>query len=120
MYAQPRPEDDLFRRSASQQNPVAHVELLERYLKVIPYLASTIDFKDPVLLHMDLHPGNIFVQSAEQPKVTSIIDWQGVDIRPLYLAARFPPVVDYDIGEDPVTLEMPILPDDFDKLGEQH
>jgi hypothetical protein len=67
---------------------------------------------------MDLHLGNIFVQSAEQPKITSIIDWQGADIRPLYLSARFPRLVSYDIGENPITLTMPTLPEDFDSLDE--
>jgi hypothetical protein len=103
----------------SQEDPYVHINLLERYLKLIPYLAPAMQFQDPVLLHMDLHLGNIFVQSAEQPQITNIIDWQGADIRPLCLAARFPRLIDYDIGENPITLTMPALPEDFDNLDEE-
>jgi hypothetical protein len=40
--------------------------------------------------------------------ITAIIDWQGIEVLPLSLAARFPRLVDYDIGEDPeVTVDMP-------------
>ena len=117
-YARLHPVD-LFRQSSSQENPDTHVELLERYLKLIPHFASILDFTDPAMLHMDLHPGNIFVQSVDQPNITSIIDWQGTDICPLYLTSRFPRIVDYDIEEDPITLAIPPLPDNFDKLEQE-
>ena len=114
-FARPRPEDDLFRRSDSQEDPAVHVDLLERYLKVVPFVLPKEDaFHVPSMLHMDLHMGNIFIRSADKPKITAIIDWQGTDIRPLYLAARFPRIVDYDIGEDPITLDMPPTLEDGD------
>jgi hypothetical protein len=68
---------------------------------------------------MNLHLGNIFVQFAEEHKITSIIDWEGVDRRPLCLAARSPRLLDYGIGENPVTLAMSTLPKNFNNLEEQ-
>jgi hypothetical protein len=108
-YARPRPMDDLFRRSDSQEDPSAHIDLLRRYVTVIPLLTDYVAFPQPTLLHMDLHLGNIFIESAKQPIITAIIDWQGSDVLPLSLAARFPRMIDYDIGEDPVTVDMPQL-----------
>jgi hypothetical protein len=43
-------------------------------MNVIPYLASTVDFKNPMLLHMDLHLGNILFNLRNNPKLQSIID----------------------------------------------
>ena len=114
-FAQPNLEKYIFRDSEQQQNPSAHIDLLERYLKLIPYLSSLVDFKDPVMLHMDLHFGNIFIQSANEPKITSIIDWQGTVIHLLYFAARFPRIVDFDA----MNLEVPSLPSDFDTLDQE-
>lgn len=56
---------------------------------------------------MDLHLANIFIESEKRPIITGIIDWQGAEILPMSLTARFPRMLDYDIGEDPVTVEMP-------------
>lgn len=56
---------------------------------------------------MDLHLANIFIESPKRPVITAIIDWQGSEVLPLSLTARFPRMVDYDIGEDPVTVDMP-------------
>jgi len=106
-YARPRPMDDLFRRSDSQEDPSAHIDLLRKYVTVIPLLTDYVAFPQPTLLHMDLHLGNIFIESAKQPIITAIIDWQGSEVLPLSLAARFPRMIDYDIGEDPVTVDMP-------------
>ena len=113
-HARPRPEDDLFRRSDSQENPSVHINLLERYLKVVPLLAENVAFDQPAVLHMDLHLGNIFVESTKRPVITAIIDWQGTEILPLSLIARFPRIVDYDIGENPVTIDIPPPPPDED------
>ena len=95
------------RRSDSQEDPSAHIDLLRRYVTIIPLLTDYVAFPQPTLLHMDLHLGNIFIESAKHPMITAIIDWQGSEVLPLSLAARFPRMIDYDIGEDPVTVDMP-------------
>ena len=118
-YARPHPEDDLFRRSDSQENPSVHINLLERYLKIVPLLAENVAFDQPSVLHMDLHLGNIFIESAKRPLITAIIDWQGTEVLPLSLTARFPRIVDYDIGENPVNLDIPPPSPDEDLAATQ-
>lgn len=118
-YARPRPEEDLFRRSDSQENPSVHINLLERYLKIVPLLEENVAFVQPSILHMDLHPGNIIVESAKRPLITAIIDWQGTEVLPLSLTARFPRIVDYDIGENPVNLDIPPPVSDEDLAATQ-
>jgi hypothetical protein len=66
---------------------------------------------------MDLHLANIFIKSEKQPSITAIIDWQGAEILPLSLTARFPRMLDYDIGEEPVTVDMPPELDSLDPVA---
>jgi hypothetical protein len=69
------------------------------------------DYAESVLRHADLNEGNIFVARRDPTTVTSIIDWQFVTARPLFLQARWPlflePPLGYEIG--PVQPEMPAL-----------
>jgi Phosphotransferase enzyme family len=115
-FAKPRPEEDLFRRSDSQESPNVHIDLLQRWLNAITSVAAKMQFRRPSIMHMDLNVGNIF---TEKGKITSIIDWQATEIRPLLLHASFPRLLDYDIGENPITLDMPKLPSNFDELDEE-
>jgi hypothetical protein len=121
-YARSRPEDDLFRRSDSQENPSVHINLLERYLKIVPLLAENIAFDQPAVLHMDLHLGNIFIESTKRPLITAVIDWQGTEVLPLSLTARFPRIIDYDIGENPATIDIlpPLSDEDLSTKQERH
>ena len=48
-YARPRPMDDLFRRSDSQEDPSAHIDLLRRYVTVIPLLTDCVAFPQPCI-----------------------------------------------------------------------
>ena len=98
--------EDLFQRSDSQEDPSAHLDLLQRYVAIVPLLAENIVFPQPTLLHMDLHLANIFIESEKQPVITAIINWQGSEVLPLSLTTRFPCMVDYDIAEDPVTVDI--------------
>jgi len=41
----------------------------------MPFLILDPEFITPILLHMDLHIGNIFDHSTENPKILTIIDW---------------------------------------------
>ncbi|KAI0704348.1 hypothetical protein BC835DRAFT_1316816 [Cytidiella melzeri] len=54
---------------------------------------------EPVLWHIDLHGGNIVLDSTDPTYINGIIDWQSVSIRPLYMQATFAKFVVYD-GED--------------------
>lgn len=117
-FACTKPTD--FRRSESQNDPTSHVELLQRYLKIMPFLVPESKFVTPTLLHMDLHMGNIFGDSTENPKILAIIDWQGVEFHPLYLATRYPRMIDYDTYElGPMELGFPALPEGYDEMDEE-
>ena len=106
-HAKPHKIDDLVLSSEAQEDPLAHINLLQRYLNIVPLLAENVAFKQPVPRHMDLHLASIFIESEKRPVITAIIDWQGLSVLPLSLVATFSRIIDYDIGEDPVTVDMP-------------
>ncbi|KAJ8097678.1 kinase-like domain-containing protein [Lipomyces tetrasporus] len=66
-YARPKASDDPLLVSTAQNTPEAHIQLLEKFLKVAPYLQC----------------------------ITAVIDWQGVWAGPLFLQARPSQLVDY-------------------------
>ncbi|KAF6759570.1 kinase-like domain-containing protein [Ephemerocybe angulata] len=73
------------------QSPSAHVENLERYLRIAPALVP----RDPAqsrftIRHQDLHPNNILVSRAPDGsdcKIVSLLDWQHTQILPMFLLA---------------------------------
>ncbi|EAW07758.1 aminoglycoside phosphotransferase family protein [Aspergillus clavatus NRRL 1] len=93
-YATPSSGDDLLVTSATQNSPNSHISLLQKYLKVAPYLLPNDPaVVAPYIWHTDLHSGNIFVHDG---KISSVIDWQGLWAAPLILQARHPRLVDYN------------------------
>lgn len=93
-HATPKSEDDLLVTSATQNSPNSHISLLQKYLKVAPYLLPNDPaVVAPYIWHTDLHSGNIFVHDG---KISSVIDWQGLWAAPLILQARHPRLVDYN------------------------
>lgn len=95
--------------------PEKHVSLIKQFLTVLPHILPAGNLERPALLHLDLHPGNIFVDDADPTKITGILDWQAAYAAPLFLQARFPSVFDYD-GSYTWGAVRPRLPDDFDNL----
>ena len=92
-YAVPKPSNDVFQVSIAQNSPDAHISLLKKYLQIARHiLPSDLSLVEPKLWHTDLHGGNLFYHGD---KITSIIDWQGASIRPLFLQYRQPRLVDY-------------------------
>ncbi|KAE8146569.1 kinase-like domain-containing protein [Aspergillus avenaceus] len=101
-FAVPKPTDDPLYVSAAQNSPEAHIQLLQKYLNVCPYLMDVDeDIVRPVLWHTDLHSSNIFIEDG---RITSVIDWQGVWAGPLFLQAQPSPLVNY---QGPIVLERP-------------
>ncbi|OJK00903.1 hypothetical protein ASPACDRAFT_1887630 [Aspergillus aculeatus ATCC 16872] len=68
----------------------AHIQLLERFLTVLPYILPPEEILTPVLLHSDLHHHNIFVDLSDPTNISSIIDWQTVYTVPMFMQARYP------------------------------
>ncbi|KAJ5587245.1 uncharacterized protein N7459_003010, partial [Penicillium hispanicum] len=105
------PSDDILVSSA-QNSPQAHLQLLERYLKIAP---SLVDISTPLtrstLWHTDLHSSNLFVDNNH---ITAVIDWQGSQASPLFLQAQPSPFLDY---QGRILLNRP---GNFDDLDPEH
>jgi hypothetical protein len=87
-FAKPRDPSDPLRQSTSQESPGCHIQLLEKYLKILPQvIPSDGDLYRPTIWHSDLHFGNVFV---ENNKIASLIDWQGCMSLPLFLTCKIP------------------------------
>ena len=65
--------------------------------------------------HGDLHAENIFVNPDRPFEVAGIIDWQAIDLVPLFDHERQPYFLDYD-GPRLKGLERPELPENFEEL----
>jgi hypothetical protein len=108
-HAIPKPSSVPGLAIAAQNDPQAHLHLLDRFLEVAP---SLVDLEDaltrPTLWHGDLHSSNVFVEGSH---ITAIIDWQGAWAGPLFLQAQPSPILDYR-GE--IILKRP---DNFDDLS---
>ncbi|KAL3421539.1 hypothetical protein PVAG01_07985 [Phlyctema vagabunda] len=101
----------------------SHVELLEKFLLILPYIIpKSEDIRSPTLWHTDLHRGNIFVDSPQSPQISGIIDWQGVCIAPFFLQARFASAFDCDWDYPWGAVMPPPLQTNFDELSieDQH
>ncbi|KAF2755863.1 kinase-like protein [Pseudovirgaria hyperparasitica] len=94
------------------------IKVLRDYLKVATQiLPKDENLSKPVLWHSDLHADNIFVDPSQPTKILNVIDWQAVNVSPLFLQARHPSLIEFE-GPIPEGLKPIELPDDFDKLNE--
>jgi aminoglycoside phosphotransferase (APT) family kinase protein len=70
----------------------------------------------PYLWHSDLHDENIFVDPDDPTEVTAIIDWQSIEIAPLFAQVGKPPFIALK-SPQATGLERPQLPSDFESLS---
>ncbi|KAF2461687.1 phosphotransferase enzyme family protein, partial [Lineolata rhizophorae] len=92
-------------------------EVLRNYLKVaIHILPDDPNLSKPTLWHSDLHPDNIFVDPDQPTKILNIIDWQAVNVSPLFLQARHPSLVEFE-GPIPEGFGPITLPESFDTMS---
>lgn len=94
-----------------QPNAAKKSTAIESYLNIHDALlpndpAITV----PSLWHNDLHEENIFVDRKNPTKILGIIDWQSVDLLPLFDHNLEPAFIQYS-GPKPETLEPPELGD---------
>lgn len=79
---------------------------------MVKYLLPTDhSIEYPSLWHPDLHLENIFVDPENLTKIVGIIDWQAVEVAPLFDQVRRPYFLDYE-GPLTVNLECLSLPED--------
>ncbi|KAF2728298.1 hypothetical protein EJ04DRAFT_546854 [Polyplosphaeria fusca] len=94
-----------------QRSPQAHIDLLEKFISIIPLITPKEDeIVSARLWHPDFHAGNIFIDKTGM--ITSLIDWQGALIGPIFISANPPKVLDYSID---LLME---LPDNYKQLEE--
>ncbi|EEP81758.1 hypothetical protein UREG_06623 [Uncinocarpus reesii 1704] len=87
-FARPRQMSDPLRQSATQESPECHLQLLQKYLKIIPQVIPLDNnLRRATIWHPDLHSGNIFI---ENNTIVCIIDWQGCMSLPLFLTCKIP------------------------------
>jgi hypothetical protein len=80
---------------------ISKTQVLNAYSKAAPLLTlKDTALTKPALWHPDLHADNIFVDPNEPTEIVSIIDWQAVNISPLFLQVRHPSLVKF---EGPIT-----------------
>jgi hypothetical protein len=92
-------------------------ETLRNYLKVARFLLpEDKEVSKPALWHPDLHGDNIFVNPDQPMQILSIIDWQAVNLSPLFLQVRHPGLLEFD-GPIPEALQSISLPENFDELS---
>ncbi|KAG9032886.1 Phosphotransferase enzyme [Tulasnella sp. JGI-2019a] len=92
----PRPINHPFRRLDSQENPHAHIALLKRFRTMLQVLIPPDpSLTVPVLAHPDLHAYNIFVAASGAPTITCLLDWQDAALKPLFMQAGLPKVLNY-------------------------
>ncbi|KAF3483542.1 phosphotransferase family protein [Arthroderma uncinatum] len=117
-HAQPR--INYFRSNTDREMPHEYLDLIDKYLEVVPRLTrhkpEIADLLQPTVWHHDLYLNNIYVDAASD-EVTHIIDWQGVKVAPLILQARIPRMVRHS-SPVPLGVIMPERPDDYENLPE--
>jgi hypothetical protein len=95
------------------------VGVLRDYLKVATQiLPNDVNLSKPTLWHCDLHSDNIFVGHSEPTRIINIIDWQTVNVSPIFLQARHPSLIEFE-GPIPEGLKPLTLPNDFDDMSEE-
>lgn len=98
--------------------PEEHIESLEKYLRIAPYLVpQDARFHKPTLRHPDLQPNNIFV--SENLDIIGIIDWQHCSVLPQFLAAGIPKYFQNYHDEESLLFIPPKLPEALAEMNEQ-
>lgn len=100
-----------------KSQPEDHIESLEVYLKIAPYLVpKEAKFQRPVLRHPDLQPNNIFV--SENLDIVGIIDWQHCSVLPQFLAAGIPKYFQNYHDEESLAFLPPKLPENLAAMND--
>jgi hypothetical protein len=94
----------------------AKLSVLRDFLKICPHLLPRNEkLCAGVIWHNDLHMHNIFVDSENPSQITSIIDWQGTPINPMFLVCHHPSLIEYE-GPELDGFAQPVLPDNIRTL----
>ena len=113
----PRPEGLFYGPGSYQPSPTSKLSVLLDYLQVAQYLLpSDLSVLSSTMWHSDLHLDNIFVNPERPTEIVGIIDWQSVNLGPLFLQACHPAFIEFE-GPKPEGLQLPSLPENFNELS---
>lgn len=92
------------------------LSVLRDFLKICPHIMPRNEgLSAGVMWHNDLHTDNIFVDVQNPSQITSIIDWQGMPVYPMFLIAHHPSLIEYE-GPKLKGFTQPALPEKFETL----
>lgn len=115
------PRMNYYRSNTDREMPNEYMDLIEKYLLVVPYItqyeSGSTKLLQPTLWHSDLHLNNVYVDLSAET-ITSIIDWQNTIVAPLILQAKVPRMVQH-VSPLPLGWVMPEKPEDYDNLPEK-
>lgn len=114
-YAKPQPRQTFLLPTDYNIHPSEHTSLLSQFLQLAPHLIRPGSYSAPTIRHPDLSLSNILLAPGSS-KIISIIDWQDATILPRFMQAGYPAFCEHDASQ-PQSLEIPSLPDDFDKMS---
>ncbi|KDQ11506.1 hypothetical protein BOTBODRAFT_135803 [Botryobasidium botryosum FD-172 SS1] len=100
-------------------DPEAHLEMLDRFLSVIPLLNIPSELLRSTFWYTGLQKSNVMVAPTGYPEITGLLDWKNLWIGPRFIQAVFAPLFIYD--GDMVDLHglPPDLPDNFEELSDE-
>ena len=108
-----------FRYFDKPEPPSEIIDLIDKYVKVIPYLTtytgSAESLYTPILSHPDLHLNNVFIDPTTN-KITAIIDWQSARVAPRILQAEIPRMFRHITSLAPGWV-LPQRPSNYDSLS---
>jgi hypothetical protein len=100
---------------SSSSEKISLLQTAMTAMKSLDAYAPLTNHSQPRLWHTDLHMGNIFVSSQDPSKISSLIDWQSIQIAPSFLQARWPEFVTPPKGYK-TGFTKPELPDTYEQM----
>ncbi|KAB8234329.1 uncharacterized protein BDW43DRAFT_310353 [Aspergillus alliaceus] len=94
------PRMDHYRSNTESEPPTEYMDLIEKYLLVVPHLTpykpDSVDLLQPTLWHGSLHLNNIYVDLSTET-ITDIVDYQNTTVNLLLLQAKIPRMADISV-----------------------
>ncbi|KAJ5155348.1 phosphotransferase enzyme family protein [Penicillium capsulatum] len=113
----PRPQGFFYGSGQYRPSIESKLKALRDYIHVAPLLLPKDQtLSQPTLWHPDLHGDSIFVNPDRPTEILSTIDWQAVNLAPLFLQVHHLVLVEFE-GPVPDGLGSIKLPDNFDDLS---
>lgn len=95
----------------------AKLAVIQDFLCLLPHILPKQEFlNQSIIWRNNFSNNNIFVDRDDPSKITSIIDWQGVPVSPMFFNVGQPDMIDHEWPK-PERLTTPQMADDIDNLS---